>query len=208
MQQKVAGNGIDKIGSPYQVLDRDDNDGPLVEAPSIAKLPDGRYVLFFSSNCFYSINYDVTYAIADSKLLPCVSNIKFPPRFIHASPLGPAWARPTKLCILTHDINRGFRPVHQIRPALRLSRKARLLVARWRQHRRRRHPPCLPLVQPGRFRHPRHVHGNPEVGGQLRQRRSLRGERWEDEDEKHDHAVTNFLFRHHFILVFHTFMVI
>ncbi|KAK0647877.1 Extracellular endo-alpha-(1-_5)-L-arabinanase 2 [Lasiodiplodia hormozganensis] len=79
MQQKVAGNGIDKIGSPYQVLDRDDNDGPLVEAPSIAKLPDGRYVLFFSSNCFYSINYDVTYAIADKVSGPYT---KYGPLFV------------------------------------------------------------------------------------------------------------------------------
>ncbi|KAH7031943.1 putative endo-arabinase [Macrophomina phaseolina] len=66
MQQKVAGNGIDKIGDAYQVLDRSDADGPLVEAPSIAKLPNGHYVLFFSSNCFYTIDYDVTYAIAPS----------------------------------------------------------------------------------------------------------------------------------------------
>ncbi|KAL0259194.1 hypothetical protein SLS55_006699 [Diplodia seriata] len=79
MQQKVAGNGIDKIGGAYQVLDRDDADGPLVEAPSIAKLPDGRYVMFFSSNCFYSINYDVTYAIANSVSGPYT---KYGPLFV------------------------------------------------------------------------------------------------------------------------------
>ncbi|KAF2145987.1 glycoside hydrolase family 43 protein [Aplosporella prunicola CBS 121167] len=66
MQQKVAGNGIDKIGGAYQLLDRSDGDGPLIEAPSIGKLADGRYVLFFSSNCYSTINYDVTYALADS----------------------------------------------------------------------------------------------------------------------------------------------
>lgn len=70
MQQKVGANGIDKVGSAYQILDRSSGDGPLVEAPSIAKLPDGRYVLFFSSNCFYTIDYDVTYAIADSQYFP------------------------------------------------------------------------------------------------------------------------------------------
>ncbi|KAF4308635.1 glycoside hydrolase family 43 protein [Botryosphaeria dothidea] len=65
MQQKIAGNGIDKLGEPYQILDRSDDDGPLVEAPSIAKLPDGRYVLFFSSGCF-SADYHLKYALADS----------------------------------------------------------------------------------------------------------------------------------------------
>ncbi|KAH8823625.1 glycosyl hydrolase [Flagelloscypha sp. PMI_526] len=33
MLQQVAANGYDKIGSPIQILDRDDGDGPLVEAP-------------------------------------------------------------------------------------------------------------------------------------------------------------------------------
>lgn len=66
MQQKIAGNGIDKLGEPYQILDRSDDDGPLVEAPSIAKLPDGRYVLFFSSGCF-SADYHLKYALADSE---------------------------------------------------------------------------------------------------------------------------------------------
>lgn len=79
LQQKVAGNGIDKIGNAYQVLGRSAADGPVVEAPSIAKLPDGRYVLFFSSNCFYTPEYDVTYAIANSVSGPYT---KYGPLFV------------------------------------------------------------------------------------------------------------------------------
>ncbi|KAK7515195.1 glycosyl hydrolase [Phyllosticta citriasiana] len=68
MQQKVGSNGIDKVGNPYQILTNDvpSVDGPDVEAPSIAKLPTGGYVLFFSSNCFTTINYNVNYATASS----------------------------------------------------------------------------------------------------------------------------------------------
>ncbi|KAL1636921.1 hypothetical protein SLS56_001018 [Neofusicoccum ribis] len=109
MQQKVAGNGIDKIGDPYQVLDRSDADGPLVEAPSIAKLPDGRYVLFFSSNCFYTINYDVTYAIANSVSGPYT---KYGPLFVSQgkhgfwSPGGASIAADAKH-LLFHSYNPG-----------------------------------------------------------------------------------------------------
>lgn len=69
MQQKVGSNGIDKVGDPYQILTNSDSsvDGPDVEAPSIAKFSDGRYVLFFSSNCYTTINYNVNYATASSK---------------------------------------------------------------------------------------------------------------------------------------------
>ncbi|KAK8247059.1 putative endo-arabinase [Phyllosticta capitalensis] len=68
MQQKVGSNGIDKVGDPYQILTNSDSsvDGPDVEAPSIAKFSDGRYVLFFSSNCYTTINYNVNYATASS----------------------------------------------------------------------------------------------------------------------------------------------
>ncbi|KAH7048298.1 putative endo xylanase [Macrophomina phaseolina] len=65
MLQQVSANGIDKIGDPIVLLDREEPDGPLIEAPSIAKLPDGRYVLFFSSNC-WQFDYDLSYALADS----------------------------------------------------------------------------------------------------------------------------------------------
>ncbi|KAF2085715.1 glycoside hydrolase family 43 protein [Saccharata proteae CBS 121410] len=85
MQQKVQGDGITPIGNAYEVLDRDDGDGPLVEAPSIMRTSDGRYILFFSSNCYSTINYDVTYAIADNVAGPYT---KYGPLFVSQSTYG------------------------------------------------------------------------------------------------------------------------
>lgn len=66
MLQKVAGDGITKIGAATQILDRIDSDGPLVEAPNIIKSSNGKYVLFYSSHCFTSTGYNVLYATASS----------------------------------------------------------------------------------------------------------------------------------------------
>ncbi|CAD0097084.1 unnamed protein product [Aureobasidium mustum] len=66
MLQKLAGDGVTPVGSPVKLLDRGDLDGPLIEAPSLMRTSNGKYVLFFSSNCFASSNYDVTYAFADN----------------------------------------------------------------------------------------------------------------------------------------------
>lgn len=64
MLQKLKANGVTTDGNPVQILDRDDADGPLVEAPSLV-YAGGQYVLFFSSNCFNGDLYDTSYAIAD-----------------------------------------------------------------------------------------------------------------------------------------------
>lgn len=66
MLQKVAGDGITKIGAATQILDRTDDDGPLVEAPNIIRSSAGKYILFFSSHCFTSSDYNVKYATATS----------------------------------------------------------------------------------------------------------------------------------------------
>ncbi|KAF2101106.1 Arabinanase/levansucrase/invertase [Rhizodiscina lignyota] len=61
---KVWGDGIqliDELG--ILILDRDDDDGPLVEAPSIIP-KNGYYYLFYSSNCWSSNEYDVKCAVA------------------------------------------------------------------------------------------------------------------------------------------------
>ena len=42
-----------------------EQDGPYVEAPSLSKL-NGKYVLFYSSNCFVTPKYDVSYALASN----------------------------------------------------------------------------------------------------------------------------------------------
>jgi beta-xylosidase len=59
MLQQVASDGFTPVGDPIQILDRDDADGPLVEAPDLI-LVNGVYVLFFSSNCFDSTLYDIS----------------------------------------------------------------------------------------------------------------------------------------------------
>lgn len=64
MLQKVAADGTTKIGTAMQILDRTDADGPLVEAPNIIRSSDGSYVLFYSSHCFTSTQYNVLYATA------------------------------------------------------------------------------------------------------------------------------------------------
>lgn len=51
--------------SPIQLLDRDANDGPLIEAPSLASV-DGVYYLSFSSNMYNTMYYDVSYATASA----------------------------------------------------------------------------------------------------------------------------------------------
>jgi beta-xylosidase len=64
MLQRVAADGFTKIGSEVQILDRDDGDGPLIEAPSLINV-GGVFFLFFSSGCFADTSYDISYATAD-----------------------------------------------------------------------------------------------------------------------------------------------
>ncbi|KAK5166525.1 uncharacterized protein LTR77_008068 [Saxophila tyrrhenica] len=64
MIQQVEDDGYSKIGTPTKILDRDEADGPLVEAPSLVKV-DGTYYLTFSSNMYDSQYYDTSYATSD-----------------------------------------------------------------------------------------------------------------------------------------------
>ena len=64
MLQEVGPDGFSMIGGPIQILDRDDFDGPLIEAPALARSEEGIYFLFFSSNCFTTPLYDTSYATA------------------------------------------------------------------------------------------------------------------------------------------------
>jgi beta-xylosidase len=68
----VQDDGITPKGPPVQILDRDSRDGPLVEAPNIVRTADGQYALFFSSNCYTTTHYDVTWAVAPSLAGPYV----------------------------------------------------------------------------------------------------------------------------------------
>lgn len=65
MLQKLQADAVTPDGDAVQILDRDDNDGPLVEAPSLFKSGD-KYFLSFSSNMYNTKKYDVSYATADA----------------------------------------------------------------------------------------------------------------------------------------------
>jgi beta-xylosidase len=60
-----------KIGAAVQIMDRDDTDGPLIEAPNLVRI-GGLYVMFFSSHCFNSPDYDIKYAVSDNITGPYV----------------------------------------------------------------------------------------------------------------------------------------
>jgi Glycosyl hydrolases family 43 len=64
MLQEVSTDGITKIGEPVEILDRDEQDGPLIEAPALYRSDEGVYFLFYSSNCFTTPLYDTAYATA------------------------------------------------------------------------------------------------------------------------------------------------
>ncbi len=64
LQEVAAGDGVTRVGAAVQILDRTAQDGPLVEAPSLVRAPDGRHVLFFSTHCYDSPAYDVEYAVS------------------------------------------------------------------------------------------------------------------------------------------------
>ncbi len=65
LQEVRDDDGMTPIGAPVQILDRtQQEDGPLVEAPNIVRVSDGTYVLFYSSHCWDSPQYNVNYAIA------------------------------------------------------------------------------------------------------------------------------------------------
>ena len=68
MLQKLAADAMTPVGDPVQILDRSSLDGPLIEAPSLTRDAAGKYILFFSSNCFTSSLYDLSYAFAENSV--------------------------------------------------------------------------------------------------------------------------------------------
>jgi len=64
LNQVDATDGHSLIGSPTQLITNGALDGPYVEAPSLSKLGD-KFVLFFSSQCYATTKYDVSYATSD-----------------------------------------------------------------------------------------------------------------------------------------------
>ncbi|GAQ06298.1 hypothetical protein ALT_3619 [Aspergillus lentulus] len=63
--QRVADDGFTPLGDAVPILDRDDTDGPLVEAPNLI-LHGDTYFLFYSTHCFTDPKYDVRWATSKS----------------------------------------------------------------------------------------------------------------------------------------------
>jgi len=69
MQQVSSTDYFTPIGAAFEILDRSDADGPLIEAPALVQ-GNGHYFLFFSSNCYSGTLYDLSYAVATSATGP------------------------------------------------------------------------------------------------------------------------------------------
>ncbi|KAH8586582.1 glycosyl hydrolase [Bisporella sp. PMI_857] len=65
--QRVARNGVTLLDSPRTILDNKGaaNNG-VVEAPSLYKIANGNYILFYSAHCYSSDNYDIEYAFSST----------------------------------------------------------------------------------------------------------------------------------------------
>ncbi|KAJ0151738.1 Uncharacterized protein HZ326_5768 [Fusarium oxysporum f. sp. albedinis] len=66
LQEVSTKDGSTPIGKPVDILDRiASEDGPLVEAPSLVRTEQGKYLLFFSSHMYTGDAYDVKWAMSD-----------------------------------------------------------------------------------------------------------------------------------------------
>ncbi|PIL25288.1 hypothetical protein GSI_13177 [Ganoderma sinense ZZ0214-1] len=63
--QHVGANGYDLLDTATTLITNDPIDGGLVEAPSMIYW-DGWYYLFFSSNNYNTLKYDISYAVSQS----------------------------------------------------------------------------------------------------------------------------------------------
>ncbi|KAM3424549.1 hypothetical protein BST61_g6545 [Cercospora zeina] len=63
LQEVSRVDGVTRIGSPITILSNIPSDGPYIEAPALTYF-NGKYTLFFSSNCYQGDKYDVQYATA------------------------------------------------------------------------------------------------------------------------------------------------
>lgn len=67
--QPVSADGLTPQGTSTTLLDNAGaSDDGITEAPSLVKAPSGRYFLFFSSGCFTTPDYTVSYAVSDSSI--------------------------------------------------------------------------------------------------------------------------------------------
>ena len=73
LQRVREDDGVTPIGAAVQLLDSGPYDGPLIEAPSMF-YRDGVYFLFFSSNCYSTDDYDISYATANNITGPYIKS--------------------------------------------------------------------------------------------------------------------------------------
>ncbi|THV76360.1 Arabinanase/levansucrase/invertase [Aureobasidium pullulans] len=64
--QRMKEDGVTPDGPETTILDRTEQDGPLVEAPFLVRSSGGIYFLFYSSGCTRDSSYDVKYAWAQN----------------------------------------------------------------------------------------------------------------------------------------------
>ncbi|KAI1420787.1 glycoside hydrolase family 43 protein [Xylaria sp. FL1777] len=67
MIQRMARDALTLLDSPSKILDNEgaSNNG-VVEAPSLYKIGNGNYVLFYSAHCYSSDDYDIEYAFSST----------------------------------------------------------------------------------------------------------------------------------------------
>ena len=93
MLQKMAADGLTPVGNPVQLIDREAIDGPLIEAPSLMR-SGNTYILFFSSNCYTTSLYDVSYATSVNGIYGPweKSHAPYAPLLVTGSNNGKLWA--------------------------------------------------------------------------------------------------------------------
>lgn len=68
MLQEVEQDGYTLVGAAREILNRDARDGPLIEGPSLVRMPGTVYVLHFSSQCYTTEYYSSSYAVSDNDI--------------------------------------------------------------------------------------------------------------------------------------------
>ncbi|CAM1508342.1 Fc.00g051900.m01.CDS01 [Cosmosporella sp. VM-42] len=66
MVQRVNADATALIDEPMLLINRNADEGPLIEAPNLINLPSGGVALFYSSHYFNTDEYDVRFATAES----------------------------------------------------------------------------------------------------------------------------------------------
>lgn len=67
LQEVSSVDGVSPVAEAIQLLTNEEQDGPVVEAPTMAYYPITKeYILFFTSGCFTTSTYNIQYATASN----------------------------------------------------------------------------------------------------------------------------------------------